>query len=119
MLRLDGRFYELSQEELRTVLGLPASDPGLGISIDGDRLSFEFAADEEIVKMSARQLQRRLAKRPASVGCRAPHTAGTSRPTYEFGLKAGFGPVPSPGSAASGSRSSTSMLSSPRLELVR
>ena len=61
-LRLEGRFYELSQEELRTVLGLPAGPPGLGITIDRDRLRFEFAADDRTKEISAAQLQRRLAR---------------------------------------------------------
>ena len=45
LLRLEGRFYELSQQELRGVLGLPDGPPGLGISIDRDRLRFEFVQD--------------------------------------------------------------------------
>jgi hypothetical protein len=62
LLRVQGRFYELSQEELRSLLGLPAGSPGLGISIDGDRLRFEFAADDRTIELSAGQLHRRLAK---------------------------------------------------------
>jgi hypothetical protein len=62
LLRIEGRYYELSQAELRTLLGLPAGPPGLGITIDGDRLRFEFAGDQQTVKMSAGQLRRRLAK---------------------------------------------------------
>jgi hypothetical protein len=62
LLRVQGRFYELSQEELRSLLGLPAGSPGLGISIDGDRLRFEFAADDQTIELSAGQLHRRLAK---------------------------------------------------------
>lgn len=46
LLRLQGRFYELTQPELRTLLGLSPGPPGLGISIDGDRFRFEFPADE-------------------------------------------------------------------------
>jgi hypothetical protein len=64
LLRLDGRIYEFTQSELRTVLGLPAGNPGLGISIDQGRLTFEF--DEQTVELSERQLQRRLAKQPTS-----------------------------------------------------
>src|SRR5439155_11635417 len=45
LLRIQGRFYELSQDELRTLLGLLAGRPGLGITIEGDSLRFEFAAD--------------------------------------------------------------------------
>lgn len=59
LLRLDGQFYDLSQDELRT---LPTRAAGWGITIDNDRLSFEFAADEQVVELSARQLQKRLAK---------------------------------------------------------
>jgi hypothetical protein len=65
-LRIRGRFYELNQEELRRLLGLPDGAPGLGISIEGDRLRFEFAADEQCVELSAEQLRRRLAKHPAA-----------------------------------------------------
>jgi hypothetical protein len=61
-LRIRGRFYEISQKELRTLLGLPAGSAGLGITIDGDRLRFEFAADQRTVEISAAQLHRRLAK---------------------------------------------------------
>jgi hypothetical protein len=61
LLRLGGRYYELNQSELRALLGLPPGPPGLGISIDGSRLCFEFAADDQTVEMSATQLQRRLA----------------------------------------------------------
>jgi hypothetical protein len=61
-LRLGGRFYELSQAELRSLLGLPDGPPGLGIRINGDQLRFEFAADQQTVELSAAQLQRRLAK---------------------------------------------------------
>lgn len=64
LLRLDGRVHELTQSELRTVLGLSAGAPGLGISIDRDRLTFEF--DEQTVEVTERQLQRRLAKLPAT-----------------------------------------------------
>jgi hypothetical protein len=66
LLRLQGRFYELSQEELRALLGLPAGPPGLGISIDGRRLRFEFAADNRSLELSAGQLHRRLVKQLAN-----------------------------------------------------
>jgi len=46
LLRIQGQYYELSQPELRTMLGLPAGPLGLGITIDGDRLRFEFALDQ-------------------------------------------------------------------------
>ena len=64
-LRVHGRFYELSQEALRAALGLPDGPPGLGISIDHDRLRFEFAADQQAIEVTADQLQRRLAKQSA------------------------------------------------------
>jgi hypothetical protein len=62
LLRLQGQFYDLSQAELRDLLGLPSGSPGLGISIDGNRLRFEFTADDRTVELSAGQLHRRLAK---------------------------------------------------------
>jgi hypothetical protein len=62
LLRLQGQFYELSQADLRDVLKVPAGEPGLGISIDGNRLRFEFTADHRTIEMSAGQLHRRLAK---------------------------------------------------------
>jgi hypothetical protein len=62
LLRLEGRMYELSQEEVRGLLGLPAGELGLGISIEGDRFWFEFPADHRTVEVSAGQLRRRLAK---------------------------------------------------------
>ena len=62
LLRIQGRFYELSQDELRTLLGLPAGPPGLGITIDRGSLRFEFAADNQTVEMTAERLYRRLAK---------------------------------------------------------
>ena len=61
LLRVQGRFYELSQEELRRVLGLPPGPPGLGVTIDRDRLRFEFVGDDRAIKLSARQPHRRLA----------------------------------------------------------
>jgi hypothetical protein len=65
-LRLQGRFYERSQEELRTVLGLPPGPPGLGITIVRNRFRFEFAADNQTVELSVEQLRRRLAKQLTS-----------------------------------------------------
>ena len=62
MLRIQGRFYELSQEELRSMLGIRPGPPGLGITIDRDRLRFEFPADQQTIEMSASQMHRRLAK---------------------------------------------------------
>ena len=66
LLRLNGRFYELSQQQLRSVLGLPAGPAGLGITIDRDRLRFEFALDQQVAELSAAQLHRRLVKQLAS-----------------------------------------------------
>ena len=63
LLRICGRYHDLSQQELRTLLGIPSGPPGLGITIERDRLRFEFAVDEQIVVLTADQLQRRLAKR--------------------------------------------------------
>jgi hypothetical protein len=65
-LRIRGRLFELSQEELRSVLGLPAGPPGLGITIDRNRFRFEFALDQQTTELSAEQLHRRLAKQLAS-----------------------------------------------------
>ena len=62
LLRLDGRFFQLSQPALRHVLGLPDGPPGLGITIDRDRLQFDFAGDNQSVTISAAELRRRLAK---------------------------------------------------------
>ena len=61
-LRIRGRLYDLSHEELRTRLGLCTAAPGLGITIDGDRFHFAFAPDNQIVELSAEQLRRRIAK---------------------------------------------------------
>lgn len=65
LLRIQGRQYELSQEDLRALLGLPSGAPGLGISIDRNRLRFEFA-DNQTVELSAAQLHRRLNKQLTS-----------------------------------------------------
>jgi hypothetical protein len=62
LLRIQGQYYELTQSELRTLLGLPEGPPGLGITIDGARLSFEFAADQRTIEMTEVQLRRRLAR---------------------------------------------------------
>jgi hypothetical protein len=61
-LRIRGRHFELSQEELRGLLGLPPGLPGLGITIDSNRFCFEFPADHKSVELSTEQLQRRLSK---------------------------------------------------------
>jgi len=63
--RLKGRFYELSYDELRRALALPNGPPGLGITIEGDRLRFEFADDDTTIELTSRQLQNRLHKRLA------------------------------------------------------
>ncbi len=66
LLRLEGRFYELTQEDLRSLLGLRPGPPGLGITIDRGRVRFEFAADKQSIVLSSEQLQRRLAKQLAA-----------------------------------------------------
>lgn len=66
LLRLQGRYFDLSQEELREALGLPPARRGLGITIDRDRLRLEFAADNTCLELSAGQLHRRLAKQLTS-----------------------------------------------------
>jgi hypothetical protein len=63
LLRLQGQFIELHQEELRTLLGLPGGPTGLGIIIDRDRLCFEFAGDNQQIEISAAQLECRLVKK--------------------------------------------------------
>jgi hypothetical protein len=62
LLRLDGRFYQLSQAALRQVLGLPEGPPGLGITIDRGRLQFDFA-DNHSLTVTSTQLRRCLANR--------------------------------------------------------
>jgi hypothetical protein len=66
LLRLEGRFYELSQPALRHVLGLPDGPPGLGITIDRDRLQFDFSGDNRSLTITAAQLRGRLANRLAT-----------------------------------------------------
>src|SRR5438093_200118 len=66
LLRLDGRFYDLGQGELRLLLGLREGPPGLGISIERQSLRFEFSSDNQVIEISATQLQRRLAKQLAT-----------------------------------------------------
>ncbi len=63
-LRVLGRFYQLSQDELRTVLGIPAGPPGLGITVDRDRLQFEFEG-QPIIELTEKQLKRLLSRQPA------------------------------------------------------
>jgi hypothetical protein len=63
LLRIQGRFYELTQQDLRRLLGVPEGPPGLGISIDGNWMLFEFAADHRTVELSAEQLHQML-RRP-------------------------------------------------------
>ena len=62
LLRLGGRYYDLTQPALRRVLGQPEGPSGLGITIDGERLRFEFAGDDQSVTISAAQLAHHLAK---------------------------------------------------------
>ena len=65
--RLQGKYFELSYDELRTLLGLPPPGRrGVGITIDQGRLQFEFPADKRTVELSAAQLYRRLSKQAAS-----------------------------------------------------
>jgi hypothetical protein len=68
LLRVGGHQYALDQTALRRLLGLPDGPPGVGITIERDRLHFEFPADNQDVKISASRLQRRLAKQAASKG---------------------------------------------------
>jgi len=68
LLRLRGRFYETTQEELRNLLGLPPGPRGLGITIDRDRFFFEFSGDERSIELSTAQLQRRLTKQLTTDG---------------------------------------------------
>jgi len=63
MFRIDGRVHEMTFAELRAMLGLPPASPGLGITIDRNRLTFEFAADDSSIALTEAQLRRRLAKR--------------------------------------------------------
>jgi hypothetical protein len=60
LLRIEGRHYELSQDELRSLLGLPSGPPGLGITIDHDRFCFEFVGDNQTLELSVKQSHRRL-----------------------------------------------------------
>src|SRR4051794_28093778 len=62
LLRIHGRIYELIQEELRAVVGLAPGPAGLGIGIDGNRLRFGFAEDQQTIELSAEQMHRRIAK---------------------------------------------------------
>ncbi len=58
--RIRSRVYEISQEELRTLLDVPPGSPGLGITIDRDRLLFEFADNhsKELSETVARAVDR-------------------------------------------------------------
>ena len=67
LLRLDGNLYSLTQSALRDVLKLPGGPPGLGITIDQDRLHFEFAADDQSATVTSAQLRKRLAKTSAAL----------------------------------------------------
>ena len=63
LLRIQGRLYEFTQEELRSLLDLPPGPPGLRITVDRNRFRFEFVGADQDVELSADQLRRRLAKR--------------------------------------------------------
>jgi hypothetical protein len=63
LLRLGGHIFSLTQPELRQILELPDGPLGLGITIDRDRLHFEFSADHRSATITAAQLRHRLAKR--------------------------------------------------------
>jgi hypothetical protein len=63
LLRLHGRHFELRQEDLRSLLGLPPGPPGLGITLEHNRFRFEFVADNQCIEISTEQLRRRLAQR--------------------------------------------------------
>ena len=68
LFRLERRFYELAQEELRALLDLPPGPAGLGITIDRKRFHFEFVGDNRCAEISAKQLHRRLLKHvPAKI----------------------------------------------------
>jgi hypothetical protein len=41
---------------------MPAGKPGLGITIEGGYLRFEFADGQQTIELSARQLQHRLSR---------------------------------------------------------
>ena len=65
-IRIAGEHYQLTLKKLRALLKLPpANSVGLGITIDRDRFSFEFA-DGPVIELSARQLQRRLSQAKAA-----------------------------------------------------
>jgi hypothetical protein len=61
--RLDGDVHEISQLDLRDLLGLPPGPTGVGITVFDDRFEFEFARDNQTAKITAKQLKRRLIKR--------------------------------------------------------
>ena len=60
--RIAGCFYELTQKELRSLLGLPTGPLGLGIIIEGDRFLFEFTGQKQTIEMRQSQLKRILAR---------------------------------------------------------
>jgi hypothetical protein len=62
LLRVHGRLYEVSQDQLRSLLGLRPGPPGLGITIDGNRFHFEFVGDDKTVELSIVQLHRLLSR---------------------------------------------------------
>lgn len=62
LFRLEGRFFQLSQQDLRSALDLPPGPAGVGITIDKSRFRFEFPGDNRSIDITAKQLGRRLAK---------------------------------------------------------
>jgi len=63
--RIQGKYFEVNHAQLRSMLGLPPGPRGVGITIDRDRLQFQFPADNQFVELSAAQLFRRLSKQAA------------------------------------------------------
>lgn len=67
LFRIDDEVFEISQVDLRSLLGLPAGPSGLGIIVNENSFQFEFARDEQAAEMTAKQLKRRLLKHRAAV----------------------------------------------------
>jgi hypothetical protein len=66
LFRLKGRFFEVRQEEFRTLLGLPSGPLGVGIVVDGNNFRFEFPLDKQRKRVSADELLRLLDKQAIS-----------------------------------------------------
>jgi hypothetical protein len=62
LFRLDGQVFEISQSELRDLLGLPSGPSGLGITVYDDRFQFEFARDNQTAEITAKKLKRLLSR---------------------------------------------------------